>query len=148
MAGLAEELLAQREVFLVEVGRVARGSRVAHVGELVALAVRDLVQQPRGHGAVEDEVSAVQQDLLHRLPPLDTTPLLLLLLLLTGLPSNAGLRGRGVLVGLGGVGIVVREHGPAVVIVVALALGRVGLVRLVVVGIVVGFGVHAVLAAW
>lgn len=40
---LAEELLAQSEVLLVELGRVAGGSRVSHMGELVALAVGELV---------------------------------------------------------------------------------------------------------
>ena len=74
VAGLREQALAQREALGEEVGRVARRGRVAHVRELVALRrrrVRDLVQQPRRHRAVEHQVAVEQLHLLDRLPPPD-----------------------------------------------------------------------------
>lgn len=70
VAGLAEQALAQGEVFVVEVAWIAGCRRVAHVCELVALAVGVLLEEDRGDGTVEDQISAVEQNLLDCLPAL------------------------------------------------------------------------------
>jgi hypothetical protein len=106
VAGLAEELLAEGEVLVVEVVRIACRSRVSHVGELVALAVGQLVQQLRRDRAVQHQVSAVQEHLLDCFPPLDRIALRPLL-------------GRVVMVGiaLADLRVVVHQHWPLAVVV-------------------------------
>jgi hypothetical protein len=134
---LAEELLPEGEVVFVELGRVACRSRVAHVGELIALAVGQLVQQLRGDRAVQHQVSAVQEHLLHCLPPLNRLVVCL------------GLRVVMVGIACADVRVGVRQHWPAVVIVegrrrLIVPLAGMRLVWLVVVGIVMRLGVDRV----
>jgi hypothetical protein len=74
MPWLRKQLLAQCEALCIKVGGIARGGRVAHMGEFITLGrlcMRDLVQQPWWDWAIEHQVALEQLDLLDSFPSLD-----------------------------------------------------------------------------
>lgn len=105
--------------------------------ELVSFAVGNLVEKSWWDRAVENQVSSVQQNLLHGLPPLDASCLLLSLTV--------------IFVGVAHTGVLMLQHWSLVIVFETwfepyFRSWREGmrLVRLVVVSIVVRFGVDSV----